>query len=491
MGKPRKFDRNIIVIGAGAAGLVGAYISAAVKAKVTLIESGNMGGDCLNTGCVPSKALIQCARVAHSARTAERFGVQVPEPEINFPAVMAHVRKSIQEIEPHDSVERYSDLGVEVVRGRARLVDPWTVSITQEGSEEHRLTARAIILATGAEPAVPPLPGLDTVNYLTSETLWDRFAQLDKAPSQLLLLGGGAIGCELAQAFARLGSTVTLIERAERLLPLEDHEVSAAVSRALESEGVQLLTGHEAISFDGNKDGLGGALILRNSQGEIQVTFDEIILALGRRARTGGFGLEALGIVQDGKLPVDGYLRTRYHHILAAGDLAGPYQFTHMAAHQAWYAAVNGLFGSIKKFAVDYRLVPSAIFIDPQVASVGLSEDQATEQGVAYELTRYSIDDLDRAIVDGAATGFIKVLTVPGRDKILGVSIVGENAAELIAEFVFAMKQGMGLNKILSTIHIYPTMAEANKFVAGNWKRAHAPKGLLRWLEKYHRWRRG
>ncbi|WP_226645450.1 dihydrolipoyl dehydrogenase family protein [Microbulbifer variabilis] len=491
MSKPKKFDRNIIVIGAGAAGLVSAYISAAVKARVTLVESGNMGGDCLNTGCVPSKALIQCARVAHSARVAKRFGVVLPEPEIDFPAVMAHVRNSIQQIEPHDSVERYNDLGVEVVRGRGRLVDPWTVNISRENGTEQTLTARAIILATGAEPAVPRFPGLEAVNYLTSETLWDRFAQLDKVPSQLLLLGGGAIGCELAQAFTRLGSKVTLIERAERLLPLEDHEVSAAVTQALESEGVRLLTAHEATAFAGNQSGQGGAVTLRNAQGEIQVTFDEVILALGRHPRTEGLGLEELGIVQNGKCQVDDYLRTRYPHILAAGDLAGPYQFTHTAAHQAWYAAVNGLFGDIKKFAVDYSLIPSAIFIDPQVASVGLTEHQAIAQGVAYEVTHYGIDDLDRAIVDGAATGFVKVLTAPGRDKILGVCIVGENAAELIAEFVFAMKQGFGLNKILSTIHIYPTMAEANKYVAGNWKRAHAPKNLLRWLEKFHRWRRG
>ncbi|WP_444937545.1 dihydrolipoyl dehydrogenase family protein [Microbulbifer sp. JMSA002] len=491
MKKPKKFDRNIIVIGAGAAGLVSAYISAAVKAKVTLIESGDMGGDCLNTGCVPSKALIKCARVAHSARTAGNFGVRLPEPEIDFPGVMRHVRESIQQIEPHDSVERYSELGVEVIKGYARLVDPWTVDITLKSGGERSLRGRAIILATGAEPIVPPFPGLDTVNYLTSETLWDRFAQLDKVPQRLVLLGGGAIGCELAQAFTRLGSRVTLIERDERLLPQEDHEVSEAVAKALKSEGVCLLTGHEAVSFSGNKGRQESTLHLRNAEGETQVTFDEVILALGRRARTKGFGLEKLDLLQDGKLSTDTFLRTRHPHILAAGDLAGPYQFTHMASHQAWYAAVNGLFGDIKKFAVDYSLVPRAVFTDPELASVGFSELEAKRHDIAYEVTRYNLDDLDRAIVDGAAQGFIKVITVPGKDKILGVSIVGENAAELIAEFVFAMKQGLGLNKILSTIHIYPTMTEGNKFVAGNWKRANAPKRLLRWLEKFHQWRLG
>ncbi|BBM02373.1 NAD(P)/FAD-dependent oxidoreductase [Microbulbifer sp. GL-2] len=491
MRKPKKFDRNIIVIGAGAAGLVSAYISAAVNARVTLIESGSMGGDCLNTGCVPSKALIKCARVAHSARTADQFGIRLPELKVDFPGVMRHVRESIQKIEPHDSVERYSELGVEVIQGYARLLDPWTVKITLASGGEKSLRARAIILATGAEPIVPPFPGLESVNYLTSETLWNRFSELHEVPQSLVLLGGGAIGCELAQAFTRLGSRVTLVERDDRLLPLEDLEVSAAVSKALQLEGVHLLTGHEAVSFGGREGHRGGLLNLRNAEGEIQVTFDEVILALGRRARTEGFGLEKLELLQDGKFITDAYLRTRYPHILAAGDLAGPYQFTHMASHQAWYAAVNGLFGDIKKFAVDYNLVPRAVFVDPEVASVGLSEHEAKQRGTAYEVTRYGIDDLDRAIVDGAAEGFIKVLTVPGKDKILGVSIVGENAAELIAEFVFAMKQGLGLNKILSTIHIYPTMTEANKFVAGNWKRAHAPKRLLRWLELFHRWRRG
>ncbi|WP_299944183.1 FAD-dependent oxidoreductase [uncultured Microbulbifer sp.] len=491
MSRPKKFDRNLIVIGAGAAGLVSAYISAAVKAEVTLIEAGNMGGDCLNTGCVPSKALIQCARIAHWARRAGQFGVCVAEPGIDFPGVMRHVRASIEQIAPHDSVERYTDLGVEVVQGQARLVDPWTVKIALNSGGEQTLSARAIVLATGAEPIVPPLPGLENVHYLTSETLWDRCAKLDQVPRRLLLLGGGSIGCELAQAFVRLGSDVTLVEKESRLLPREDREVSEALSHALKSEGVNLLTGHEALAFIGKPNRIGGALRLRNAEGEIEVTFDEVILALGRRARTKGFGLETLDLVQGGKLETDAYLRTRYPHILAAGDVVGPYQFTHMASHQAWYAAVNGLFGDIKKFAVDYSLVPRATFIDPEVASVGLSEGMASERGIAYEVTRYALDDLDRAIVDGAAQGFVKVLTVPGKDKILGVSIVGENAAELIAEFVIAMKYGLGLNKILSTIHTYPTMAEANKFVAGNWKRAHAPEWALRWLKRFHRWRRG
>ncbi len=485
MEKPRRFDRNLVVIGAGAAGLVSAYIAAAVKAGVTLIEAGAMGGDCLNTGCVPSKALIKCARIAQQAREAEKFGVELSEPRVDFPRVMLHVRESIAAIEPHDSVERYTGLGVEVLQGRARLVDPWTVKIALNSGGEQVLTARAIILATGAEPLVPPLPGLDNVDFVTSDTLWEKFAGLDRVPEKLLVLGGGAVGCELAQAFARLGSRVTLVEKAERLLPLEEREVSEAVEQSLNAEGIEVFTAHEAVSFEK------ASAKVRAPDGERLLEFDQLLLALGRRARVSGFGLEALGIVEDGKLQTDPYLRTRYPHILAAGDLVGPHQFTHMAAHQAWYAAVNGLFGDLKKFAVDYSLVPRAVFVDPEAASVGLGEQQAAERNIPYEVTRYGIDDLDRAIVDGAARGFVKVLTVPGKDRILGVSIVGENAAELIAEFVLAIKHGLGMNKILGTIHIYPTMAEANKYAAGNWKRAHAPERILRLLERFHRWRRG
>lgn len=491
MDKPKKFDRNLIVIGAGAAGLVSAYIAAAVKARVTLIEAGRMGGDCLNTGCVPSKALIMSARVARQIRRADQFGLRAAELEIDFPAVMRRVRESISRIEPHDSEERYSGLGVEVLRGRAQLLDPWRVKVALTDGGERTLTARGIILATGAEPFVPPLPGLEEVGYVTSETLWDKFAHLTEAPRRLLVLGGGAVGCELAQAFARLGSRVTLVEMAPRLLPPEDGDASEVVEQSLREEGVRVLVGHKAVACELDAASNTRRARLSHEAGEEIVEFDQLLCALGRRPRLQNYELEELGIVDDGKLQTDGYLRTRYPHILAAGDLVGPYQFTHMAAHQAWYAAVNGLFGDIKKFRVDYSLVPRAVFVDPEVASVGLTEQDAKDKNIPFTLTRYDLDDLDRAIVDGATRGFVKVLTVPGRGKILGVTIVGENAAELIAEFILAMKHGLGLNKLLGTIHIYPTMAEANKFVAGNWKRAHAPETILKWLERFHRWRRG
>ena len=489
MNKPNKFDRNLIVIGAGSAGLVSAYIGAAIKARVTLIEAGAMGGDCLNTGCVPSKALIKCARVAQQVRKAGQFGVLAAEPEIDFPRVIAHVRGSIEKIEPHDSVERYTGLGVEVLQGRARLLDPWTVRVALNDGGEQTLTARAIILATGAEPIVPPLPGLDRIDYVTSETLWDKFAKLQQAPERFVVLGGGAIGCELAQAFARLGSKVTLVEKAPRLLPAEDTLVSETVSEALRADGIEVFTGHEATGF--SVDPAGQRIVLKGPEGSHEVAFDQVLLALGRRPRVAGFGLEELGLLEDGRLRTDSYLRSDIKHILAAGDLVGPYQFTHMASHQAWYAAVNGLFGDLKKFRVDYSIVPRAVFVDPEVASVGLTEQQAQEQKIPHTVTRYDLDDLDRAIVDGAARGFVKVLTVPGKDRILGATIVGENAGELIAEFVLAMKHKLGLNKLLGTIHIYPTMMEANRFAAGDWKRAHAPQGVLKLLERFHRWRRG
>ncbi|GAA5526132.1 mercuric reductase [Microbulbifer aestuariivivens] len=493
MNRPKQFDRNLIVIGAGAAGLVSAYIAAAVKANVTLIEAGQMGGDCLNTGCIPSKALIRCARMAQQARGAARFGVGLPEPEIDLPTVMKHVRESIEAIEPNDSIERYSGLGVEVLQGYARLRDPWTVQVRMNDGSEQVLTGRAIVLATGAVPVVPPLPGLQQVSYVTSETLWGRLAQLPRVPAKLLVLGGGAIGCELAQAFCRLGASVTLVEKAPRLLPAEDEPISEVVTEALLSEGVAVLTGTEAQRFEADTARQGaGTAVVKSVQGERTLAFDLLLLALGRRPYIQDLGLQELGLVDDdGRLQTDACLRTKYPHILAAGDLVGPYRFTHMASHQAWYAAVNGLFGDLKKFSVDYSVVPRAVFVDPEVAGVGLTEVQARERGIAYELTCYELRELDRAIVDGSRSGFVRVLTAKGKDRIIGASIVGENAAEMIAELVLAMRHGLGMNKLLGTIHTYPTMMEANRFAAGAWKRANAPKKTLKLLEWFHRWRRG
>jgi pyruvate/2-oxoglutarate dehydrogenase complex dihydrolipoamide dehydrogenase (E3) component/uncharacterized membrane protein YdjX (TVP38/TMEM64 family) len=482
--KPKAYDRNLVVIGAGAAGLVTAYIGAAVKAKVTLVESHKMGGDCLNYGCVPSKALIKTATLARQIRHARDYGLSKAEATVDFAQVMERVAGVVREIEPHDSVERYTKLGVDVVLGRARITSPWHVEITRRDGTTQTLSTRSIVIATGAAPFVPPLPGLDEVGHLTSDTLWN----LRELPRRLVVLGGGPIGCELAQAFARLGSQVTQVEQLPRLLSREDEEVSALAQRALEADGVAVLTGHKALRCerrDGEK-----LLVLESGGAERALAFDALLVAVGRSARLTGFGLEELGIPVGRTVQTNESLQTVYPNILACGDVAGPFQFTHTAAHQAWYASVNALFAPLKTFKADYRVIPAATFIDPEVARVGLNEREAKAQGVAYEVTRYGLDDLDRAIADSAAHGFVKVLTAPGRDRILGVTIVGEHAADLLAEYVLAMKHGLGLNQILGTIHIYPTLAEANKYAAGEWKRAHQPTRLLAWVERFHAWRR-
>lgn len=488
--RPRRFDRNLLVIGGGAAGLVTAYIAATVKARVTLIEAHKMGGDCLNHGCVPSKALIEVARLAHAIRHAPRQGLVVGEPVVDFRRVMARVQAVIRQIEPHDSIERYTGLGVEVLEGRARLVDPWTVAVAMKQGGERRLTARSIVLATGAQPLVPPLPGLEEVGYLTSDTLWAQFATLDVLPGRIVVLGGGPIGCELAQSLARLGAEVTQIERSERILQQEDEEVALLLQDALGQEGVILLTGHLALRCE--RDGERKFIVVADAEQQTRrIEFDALICAVGRVARLTGYGLEELGIATDRRVQTNDYLETLYPNILAAGDLVGPWQFTHAAAHQAWYAAVNALFGQFWRFRVDHSVLPRATFVDPELARVGLNEQEARAQGVPYEVTRYELTELDRAIIDDKRRGFVKVLTVPGRDRILGVTIVCEQAAELIAEFVLAMQQGVGLNALLGTLHIYPTLAEANKYVAGQWRQAHAPQRLLAWAARYHRWRRG
>ena len=483
--KPRHFDRNLIVIGAGSAGLVSAYIASAVKASVTLIEKEKMGGDCLNTGCVPSKALIRSARQAHTINRSEQYGLQpVTKVGVDFPAVMQRIKDVIARIAPHDSIERFTELGVDCRQGNARLISPWEVEITNSTGSEH-LTARNIVIASGGRPAVPPIPGLAETDYLTSETLW----QINEQPRDLLVLGGGPIGCELAQSFARLGTPVTLVEMAPQLLPREDAEIADAIRDSLEADGVRILTGHKASRFshEGNID----VLYTQIDDQEQRHEFDKVLVAVGRRGNTEGLELDKLGIETqpNGTLVLDDYLQTRYPNIYACGDVAGPYQFTHAAAHQAWFATVNALFGFLKKFAVDYRVMPAATYTEPEVARVGLNEKEAQEQEVKYELTRYDISELDRAITEGIDQGFIKVLTKPGSDHILGATIVNAQAGEMLAEYVLAMRHGLGLNKILGTIHAYPTMMEANKFAAGEWKRAHAPQGMLKLIQKFHAWR--
>jgi len=484
--RPAKFDRNLIVIGGGSAGLVTAYIAAAVKAKVTLIEKHKLGGDCLNTGCVPSKALIRSAKfLSHLAR-AEEFGMRRgASADFSFAEVMERVQRIVRDIEPHDSVERYTGLGVDVIEGSAKIVSPWEVEVTRNNGVAERMSTRAIVIAAGARPFVPPIPGIEEVGYLTSDTVWD----LRELPKRLVVLGGGPIGCELTQAFARFGARVSQVEMLPRLMIREDPEVSELVAARFRSEGIEVLLNHKAQRFlveNGEK-----LLIAEHGGRELRIPFDAVLVAVGRVANLKGYGLEEVGVNAMRTVDTNDFLQTNYPNIYAAGDVAGPYQFTHTAAHQAWYAAVNALFDPFKKFRADYSVIPWATFVEPEVARVGLNETEAREKGIAYEVSRYDIDDLDRAIADSEAHGFIKVLTVPGKDRILGVTIVGEHAGDLIAEYVLAMKHGIGLNKILGTIHIYPTLAEANKYVAGVWKKAHAPETLLAWVARFHAWRRG
>jgi len=447
--KPAKFDRNMVVIGAGAGGLVTSYIAAAVKAKVTLIEAGEMGGDCLNYGCVPSKAIIKSAKIAEQIRNAHHYGLDDSTPQFSFKKVMERVHQVVADVAPHDSVERYTDLGVEVEKGYAKILDPWTVQISYEDGTTKKLTTRSIVIATGARPFVPPLPGIEETGYVE----------------------------------------VTQIEMAERIMIKEDLEVSEFATESLKESGVNILTSHQALRCE-TKDGKKFIIVKHNDE-EIAIEYDQLLCAVGRSARLTGYGLEELGIETNRTILTNEYLETIYPNIFAAGDIVGPYQFTHVAAHQGWYAAVNALFGNLKKFKVDYRVIPWTTFIDPEVARVGINEDEAKQKGIDYEITRFDFEELDRAITDSATKGFIKVITPKGKDKILGVTIVSEHAGDLIAEFVLAMKHGLGLNKILGTIHSYPTWAEGNKYAAGEWKRNHAPQTVLSLLEKYHAWRRG
>jgi pyruvate/2-oxoglutarate dehydrogenase complex dihydrolipoamide dehydrogenase (E3) component/uncharacterized membrane protein YdjX (TVP38/TMEM64 family) len=480
--KPKKFDYNMVVIGAGSAGLVASYIGATVNARVALIEKNKMGGDCLNTGCVPSKALIRSAKMLAYANRSDEFGFHSTTIDYDFAEVMQRVQRVIKKVEPHDSVERYTDLGVEVIQGEARITSPFTVEV-----DGRILTTRNIIVATGARPFVPPIPGLDQIDYLTSDNVWD----MRKLPSRMVVLGGGPIGCELAQTFSRLGSQVSQVEMMPRLMLREDEDISEMIHKKFEKEGVRVLTNHKAkeVRVDQGRK----ILVCENESGEVEIPFDEILVAVGRAANAKGFGLQELGVTlrPNGTIETNGLLQTNFPNIYCSGDVAGPYQFTHTAAHQSWYASVNALFGQFKRFSVDYTVIPWATFTDPEVARVGINIQEAEEKKLPYEITDYGVDDLDRAIADSEDHGLVRVLTKPGTDKILGVTIVGSHAGDLIAEYVLAMKNHLGLNKILGTIHIYPTLAEANKYAAGKWKKAHAPEKLLNWVGRYHTWRRG
>ncbi|MBL6805083.1 MAG: FAD-dependent oxidoreductase [Pseudomonadales bacterium] len=480
--KPKRFDANVVVVGGGSAGLVTSLIVAGAKARVVLVEKHRMGGDCLYTGCVPSKSIIRSGRIMEYIRRAEDYGIVDAAGKVDFAAVMRRVQTVIETIEPHDSPERFTSLGVECVSGAARLLSPYEVEV-----EGKRITTESIVIASGARPFIPLVPGLDGIDYLTSDNVWS----LTELPPRLLVVGGGPIGCELAQAFSRLGSKVTQVDMAERIMPREDADVSAAVSARFEAQGIEVLTSHRLQKFE-TVDG--EHFMQAEHQGEtVRVAFDRVLLAIGRKANTEGFGLEEIGVAltPQGSVEVNEYLQTSLPNVFACGDVAGPYQFTHMASYQAWFAALNAIAGGIWRSRVNYSVVPWATFTDPEVARVGLSEDEAKQRGIAYELTRYEMNHHDRSLADGEAHGFVKILTVPGKDKILGVTIVGYHAGEQIAEFVFAMTHNMGLKSIPAVTHIYPTLGEANKFAANAWRSARLPTQYFPWLKRFFDWRRG
>ena len=505
--KPKHYDYNLTVIGAGSAGLVASYVAAVVKAKTALVEENKMGGDCLNTGCVPSKALIASAKLASMVKRAEEFGFhKQSDLNFDFANVMERIQSIIRKIEPHDSIKRYTELGVDCYKGRAEIISPFEIRV-----DDKILRTKNIIIATGAKPMIPDLPGLDRIRYLTSDNIWE----IRTLPENLLVLGAGPIGCELAQAFSRLGATVTLVQRGDRIMKKEDPDASEIIIKKFQAEGINVLLNHSAkavkvtpeeirnsgpdqekysqnLENSGNKDKVEKYLVCNHDGKEVKIKFDEILIALGRSANVEGFGLEKLGIELSRKKTIETneFLQTNFPNIYCSGDVHGRYQFTHTAAHESWYAAVNALFGNFKKFAVDYTTIPWATFTDPEVARAGLNEIDAEKSGIKYETVKYKLNDLDRAITDSEAHGFVKVLTQPGKDRILGVTIVGNHASDMVAEFVLAMKHGIGLNKILGTIHIYPTMAEANKYAAGLWKKGHAPERLIAWIQKYHNWMR-
>ena len=479
--KPKSFDYNMVVIGGGSAGLVTSYIGAATKGKVALIEKHKMGGDCLNTGCVPSKALIRSAKFMADVKKCQKLGFKSAHVDFNFADVMERIQRVIRTIEPHDSIERYTSLGVECHTGEAKIISPYEVSVNGKF-----LTTRNIVVGTGARPSIPPIDGIDNVEYFTSDTIWD----IREQPKNLLVLGGGPIGSELSQAFARLGSNVTQVQRNKRLIPKEDPEVSQMVLESFQNDGINVLVGHTPKRFF-KRDGK-DFLECEINGNSVEVEFDTLLIALGRKANTTGFGLEELGVelTPQKTIKVDEYMKTNVPNIYACGDVAGPYQFTHIAAHQAWYCAVNSMLNPFYGFKVDYSTLPWSTFTDPEVARSGLNEIEAKEQGIPYDVTTYGIDDLDRAIADEAAHGIVKVLTVPGKDKVIGVTIAGLHAGDIISEYVAAMKNGFGMNKILGTIHIYPTLAEANKYAAGNWKKNNVTEKALAWGERINRWRR-
>ncbi len=481
---------NVVVIGAGTAGLVTAAGTAGLGGRVALIERHKMGGDCLNYGCVPSKALISSARMIQNIRQAKKWGLSPQEPAFEFTRVFERMRERRAKIEPNDSRERFEGLGVDVFSGEAQFVSPNEVVIDDGTS----LEAKHFVIATGRRAGIPPIEGIDEVPYFTNETVFD---ELNEKPEDMIVIGGGPIGCELSQALNRLGVRVTVVEFLPQIMVKEDPDVAAVVRARLEEEGIRVLTSaaaQRAEARDGQVHLEVQQKMGENGEGEtVQLQARALLIAAGRIPNVESLNLEAAGVAYSKQgIEANAYLQTSQPHIYAAGDIVGPYQFTHMADAQARVVIRNILmpFQTLRQ-KVDYSVVPWCTYTSPEVARVGLSETEAVEQQIAYDLFTQPLDDVDRAIVESEETGFAKVLVKKGSDNILGVTLVSEHAGDLLHEFVLAMKQGIGLGGIASTVHAYPTFAELARKVGDQYNRTRLTpraKSIFNWL---YRTRRG
>jgi len=463
---------NVVVIGAGTAGLVTAAGTAGLGGRVALVERHRMGGDCLNTGCVPSKALIASARAAQHVREGRRWGLASQEPRFRFEDVMERVRERRARLAPHDSQERFESLGVDVFRGAARFVSPREVEVAGQ-----RLRGRNFVIASGSRAGLPPIEGLGEARPFTNETIFD---ELRERPARLIVLGGGPIGCELGQAFARLGVQVTILEALPRLLDKEDEDAAAVVRRQLESEGVKVVTGARV-----QRASRTGGITRVDLEAASTLEAEALLVAAGRRPNVEDLGLEAAGVAFDAKgVQVNAHLETSQPHIYAAGDVTGGHQFTHLADHHARTVVRNVLIPWVKTKA-DTSVLPWCTYTSPEVARVGLSEAEARQQGVPHEVWVQPMSEVDRAVLENEEVGFAKVLTAAGSDRILGVTLVAERAGDLIHEFALAMKAGVGLKGISSTIHAYPTFAEVARKAADRYQKSRlTPRArrLFAWL---------
>ncbi len=476
---------NVVIIGAGTAGLVTAAGTAGLGGRVALVEAAKMGGDCLNYGCVPSKALVSTSKLIQGIRNAEAHGLDAMEPRFRFQRVFEHMRERRARIAPNDSVERFEGLGVDVFEARARFTSPHAVEL-DDGT---RLEGAHFVIATGTRPFVPPIPGIDEAPYFTNETFFD---EQETPPESLIVLGGGPIGCEMGQVMNRLGVRVTILTDVSRLLPRDDAEVSAVVHEAFAAEGIETVTDCRVEAFRREPNGDITAEMGCNG-GTRAVTASRLLVATGRSPNVRDLGLEAAGVEYDVRsgVPVDGALRTNVGHIYACGDVAGPYRFTHTADYQARLVVRNILLPPpLPRAKADYRYVPWVTYVDPEVAHFGLREEDAEAKNLPVDVHRHDNDDLDRAITEAATRGFVKVVTRRGKDEILGATVCAPRAGEILHEIMVAAKHGVGLASLSSTIHGYPTWAQAAQRVADAYQRTRLTpraKAIFEWLYRRRR----